>query len=143
MGPSRLKGALSMMIPQTQDDLKTGFVVEYLPSQTFKMRRNMETISGLIDDLKSVEQAVFLILNTERYEWLIHSWNYGVELQSLVGKDVEFCIPEIERRVREALLQDDRITSVQDFEFEVNRPDVKIGSITADELSEYVPIQMY
>lgn len=112
------------MIPQIQDDLKTDFVFERLPSQTFKMRRNTQTISGTIDDLKSVEQAIFLILNTERYKWLIHSWNYGVELQSLIGKDVEFCIPEIERRVREALLQDDRIRSVQDFEFEVNKKKV-------------------
>jgi len=30
---------------------------------------------------------------------LIHSWDYGVELHNLIGKDVEYCIPEIERRV--------------------------------------------
>ena len=33
-------------------------------------------------------------------------------------------IPEIERRVREALLQDDRITAVQNFEFTVNKKKV-------------------
>ena len=58
------------------------------------------------------------------YEWLIHSWDYGVELHNLIGKDVEYCIPEIERRVREALLQDDRITAVQNFEFTVNKKKV-------------------
>ena len=42
----------------------------------------------------------------------------------LIGKDVEYCIPEIERRVREALLQDDRITAVQNFEFTVNKKKV-------------------
>lgn len=60
----------------------------------------------------------------EKYEWLIHSWDYGVELHNLIGKDVEYCIPEIERRVREALLQDDRITAVQNFEFTVNKKKV-------------------
>ena len=109
------------MIPQTGDDLQLDFEIETLPSLTPKMNHNTLTIAGLIDQRKAVEQAVFLILNTERYQWLIHSWDYGVELHSLIGKDVEYCIPEIERRVREALLQDDRITAVEQFEFEVNK----------------------
>lgn len=71
-----------------------------------------------------MEQAVFLILNVERYEWLIYSWNYGFEKKSLIGKPVDFCIPEIERRVKEALLQDDRITAVENFQFEVNKKKV-------------------
>ncbi len=64
------------------------------------------------------------ILNTERYAWLIHSWNYGVELHSLIGQDPDFCIPEIERCVREALLQDDRITAVDDFSFEKHKKSI-------------------
>lgn len=112
------------MIPQTGDDLKQDFTIETLPSRTFRMNHSTLTISGTIDQIKAVEQAVFLILNTERYAWLIHSWDYGVELHNLIGKDVEYCLPEIERRVKEALLQDDRITAVQNFEFEVNKKNV-------------------
>lgn len=112
------------MIPRVQDDLKQDFTFEILPSRTFRMNHNSLTIIGTIDQIQAVEQAVFLILNTERYQWLIHSWDYGVELHDLIGKDVEFCIPEIERRVREALLQDDRITAVENFEFTVNKKQV-------------------
>ena len=112
------------MIPQVQDDLRQDFTFSVLPSRTFKMNHDTKTITGTIDQVRAVEQAVFLILNTERYEWLIHSWDYGVELHNLIGKDVEYCIPEIERRVREALLQDDRITAVQNFEFTVNKKKV-------------------
>ena len=112
------------MIPQVQDDLKQDFTFEVLPSRTFRMNHNSLTIIGTIDQIQAVEQAVFLILNTERYQWLIHSWNYGVELHHLIGKDVEYCIPEIERRVKEALLQDDRITAVENFQFEVNKKKV-------------------
>ena len=112
------------MIPQTGDDLRQGFVFETLPSRTFRLNYDALTITGTIDEIKAVEQAVYLILNTERYQWLIHSWDYGVELHNLIGKDVEYCIPEIERRVREALLQDDRITAVQNFEFTVNKKKV-------------------
>jgi hypothetical protein len=113
-----------VVIPQTGDDLRQDFVFTTLPSKTFKMNYDRLTISGTIDQIQAVEQAVFLILNTERYQWLIFSWNYGVELHNLIGKDVEYCIPEIERRIREALLQDDRITAVQDFQFEVNKKKV-------------------
>ena len=109
------------MIPQNGDDLRQDFVFTTLPSRTLKMDHDWKTITGTIDQIQAVEQAVFLILTTERYQWLIFSWDYGVELQNLIGKDPEYCIPEIERRIREALLQDDMITAVENFEFELNK----------------------
>ena len=109
------------MIPQTGDDLRQDFVFTTLPSRTLKMDHDYKTINGTIDQIQAVEQAVFLILTTERYQWLIFSWDYGVELQNLIGKDPEYCIPEIERRIREALLQDGRITAVENFQFELNK----------------------
>ena len=112
------------MIPQTGDDLRQDFVFTTLPSRTLKMDHDWKTINGTIDQIQAVEQAVFLILTTERYQWLIFSWNYGVELQNLIGKDPEFCVPEIERRIREALLQEDRITAVENFPFDVNKKQV-------------------
>lgn len=113
------------MIPQTGQDLRQDFVFKTLPSRTFRMNHNPQTITGTVDQIQAVEQAIFLILNTERYHWLIHSWNYGVELHDLIGKDPEYCIPEIERRIREALLQDDRITAVENFKFTVNKKQVQ------------------
>ena len=112
------------MIPQVQDDIRQDFTFEALPSKTFRLNHNNLTVTGTIDQIQAVEQAVFLFLNVERYQWLIFSWNYGVELHNLIGKDPEYCLPEIERRVREALLQDDRITTVQDFQFEINKKQV-------------------
>lgn len=107
-----------------QDDLQYDFEFERLPSNTFRMLHDTETVKGNIDRIQSVAQAVFLILNTERYEWLIHSWGYGAELGDLIGKDPAYAIPEIERRIREALLQDDRITAVENFVFTVNKKKV-------------------
>lgn len=112
------------MIPQVQDDIKQDFTIETLPSRTFRMNHNNLTIIGTIDEIQAVEQAVFLILNVERYEWLIYSWNYGFEKKRLIGKPVDYCIPEIERSIKEALLQDDRITAVENFQFEVNKKKV-------------------
>ena len=55
---------------------------------------------------------------------MIYSWNYGFEKKRLIGKPVDYCIPEIERSIKEALLQDDRITAVDNFQFEVNKKKV-------------------
>lgn len=109
------------MIPQAQDDLKQDIVFATVPSLTFKMNYDPHTIVGTIDTIKAVGQSVFLRLNVERYQWLIYSWNYGVEFADLIGKPVDFCLSEIKRRIREALLQDDRITAVENFEFEVKK----------------------
>jgi hypothetical protein len=65
-----------------------------------------------------MKQAIYKILMTERYDWAIYSWNYGVELRDLFGKPVSYCVPEIERRVTEALTQDGRVLSVGGWAFE-------------------------
>lgn len=108
------------MLPTAyQDDLTQDFTIETQPSRTFRMDHTWQTIRGSIDQLEAVEQAIYLILNVERYEWPIYSWDYGVELQDLIGQHPDYCQAEIQRRVSEALLQDDRITAVNDFHFTV------------------------
>lgn len=109
------------MIPATNDDLKQDFEFTQLPSNTFKLHTSTETIAGYVDGLEAVKQAIYIILNVERYEYLIHSWDIGVELADLIGQPVSFCLPEIKRRITEGLLQDDRITAVDNFNFDVNK----------------------
>lgn len=114
------------MLPTAyNDDLIHDFVIEYLPSRTPGLDRNRQICSGMVDTIQAVEQAVYLILNVNRYQWLIYSWDYGVEFQDLFGKPVRYCVTEIERRITEALLQDDRITSIRDFRFETEKRMVK------------------
>lgn len=79
------------------------------------------TIDGYIDGLESVKQAIYLILNTERYQYVIYSWDYGVELLDLYGKPMSYVIAELPRRIEEALTQDNRIEQVTDFEFTKSR----------------------
>ena len=106
------------MIPQGNDDLQHDFEIVELPSKSFRLNTGTNIMTGLVNNQEAVKQAIYIILNVERYEYLIHSWNFGVELADLYGKPLSFCFPEIKRRVTEALLQDDRITGVDDFTFE-------------------------
>lgn len=80
----------------------------------------VDRINGNVDDLESVKQAVYLILGTERYQFPIYSWDYGVELIDLFGKPMPYVMSELPRRIKDALIQDNRIEDVVNFEFEVN-----------------------
>lgn len=82
---------------------------------------NMDRISGYIDGLEAVIQTIYLILSIERYKYVIYSWDYGVELLDLIGKPMPYVMSELPRRIKDALIQDNRIDDVIDFEFEVNR----------------------
>lgn len=98
--------------------------VEY-PTKTYKIEVNsddeQDRINGYTDDLEAIQQAIYLILNTERYAFPIYSWDYGIELIDLIGKPMPYVMSETPRRVKEALIQDDRITDVKDFTFEKNK----------------------
>lgn len=95
------------------------------PTETYKIEVRTEPeedrIKGYTDDLDAIQQAIYLILNTERYEFPIYSWDYGVELVDLIGKPIPYVMSELPRRVKDALIQDDRIADVKDFTFEINK----------------------
>lgn len=99
---------------------------EIVDSPTFSYRMDIidsslnltERIRGYTDEKEAMEQAVYKILLTERYQYQIYSWNYGIELNDLFGKPIPYCCVELERRIREALIQDERVVEVYDFEFE-------------------------
>ncbi len=91
-------------------------------------------IKGYCDERRAVEQAIFKIMSTERYEYLIYSWNYGIELADLYGQPIPYVYAEIQRRIEEALLADDRISKVNNFLFSHTGGDVLV---TFDAITEY------
>lgn len=116
-------------IDDINDIIPNDFEVVQQPSYTYKMvlpTREDEptTFKGKTDELEAVQQAVYKILNTERYTYPIYSWNYGIELKDLFGQPIPWVYPELERRITEALVWDDRINSVTDFEFNNVKNDV-------------------
>lgn len=115
------------MIP-TSGILNTNLQEVKLPSATYAIAytSDADRVLGYVDGLRAVQQAVYLILNTERYEFPIYSWGYGVELQDLYGKPTTYVTPELERRIREALLADNRIISVNKFEFTRNKGKIHV-----------------
>lgn len=86
-------------------------------SNTYKLNIKKNNISGFIDEINAVKQAVYLILNIERYRYLIYDWDYGFEISDLIGQDIDIIQIEIQKRISDALKQDERITNVYDFIF--------------------------
>lgn len=86
-----------------------------MPSKTFFIDFEKKKIVGMVDDKKAIEQSIYLALKTERYNYLIFSWNYGEEIHKLVGKSKDLARAELPRLLNECLLVDDRISSLEDI----------------------------
>lgn len=106
------------MLPDSGSILKQDFKIVERPSKTYRFQAGK--ITGYADGLEAVRQAIFCILNTERFDYLIYSWNYGTELKGLFGKPMGLVKSKLKKRIREALMQDDRIQSVDAFSFETS-----------------------
>lgn len=99
------------MIPQIENSLNRDLEIISYPTKTYKLRENQ--ITGKVDDIEAIKQAVEHILKIERYAYLIYDDNYGVELQKYIGESKEYLEATIEDTLKEALTQDDRILDVR------------------------------
>lgn len=91
-------------------------------SRTYYLDKQNERIISITDDyIKAVEQAVYMILSIERYDYVMYSWNYGIELRDLFGRERQYVIPMLTTRIKEALIQDERIESVGEFKISINK----------------------
>lgn len=110
-------------------------------TRTYKMDLDAGRVAGFVDGTEAVKQAILKILLTERFDFLIYSWNYGVELNAVVGKSYQVFSSEIKRVIREALLADSRITEVTDFKItQIDKRTVHVG-FTAETIFGEIPIE--
>lgn len=104
-----------MSVPQGSV-LQREIVFEQQPSRTYKLDLQRKRMVGKTDGLDAVKQSVYKILKTERFAHLIYDASYGFEGHGLIGHDPLFVQSELRRRISEALLQDDRVTDITDFQ---------------------------
>lgn len=119
------------MIPSTTAFLEQDFEITEQPTHTYKMNLESNLIRGYTDGQEAMKQAIYKILNTERYQYVMYSWNYGIELLDLYGEPVSYVCPELERKITEALTWDDRIQSVDNFEFNISKKGEILVTFTA------------
>jgi len=112
-----------MQITPETYDFNAEFQTEQFANKTYKINFEEKRIIGEIDDLEAVKQAVYKILHTERFNSLVYSWDYGVEFENLIGKDYDFILGDLQRRIEEALLQDDRIERIENVKVDKKQND--------------------
>jgi len=91
-----------------------------IPNKTYKLDLSTGRVAGYVDKLEAIKQAVFKILQTERYNFLIYDWNYGSEFANLLNKNFDYVKKDIQRVIKEALTADVRIKNVTDFDIQQN-----------------------
>ena len=95
-------------LPTTGENLDLiGFELEEQPSYTHKLDIEGQRVAGMTDKREA-----------------IYSRNYGSELVDLIGQPMDYAMSEMKRRITDALMQDDRITGVDDWTFETGRKSV-------------------
>lgn len=85
------------------------------PGLTYKIDTNTNRITTMIDNDDSIIQAVHKNLNTQRYAFDIYGWAYGLDMEMFVAEDLEYIQLHLPKYLRESLLRDDRIVSVDNI----------------------------
>lgn len=107
------------LTPSTSTSERVTLKTESAPSKTYEFDFDSGDFTGnKIDNDASIRQFIRKALATPRYRHLIYSFNYGHELEDIIelNLDIDVLNVEIPRMIREALLYDDRIIDVTDFE---------------------------
>ncbi|MDE6875776.1 MAG: DUF2634 domain-containing protein [Lachnospiraceae bacterium] len=107
------------MIPGSAAFLSQDFGREEQPTHTYRMDMSAGRMRGCTDGIVAMAQAISKTLLTERFRYAMYSGDYGIETEDLYGQPTSYVFPELERRIREALLWDDRVLEVVDFEFDI------------------------
>lgn len=102
-------------LPTGGIDLSGGVEYRRFPSRTWSINKETNRIEGYADRLTAVAQAAEIIINTERFEWQIYRAFSGVRLDDLLGLESDFVAAELQRRIREALSMDNRISGISDY----------------------------
>ena len=103
------------MLTPVIDESLADAVDEPASSLGYALDATQGRVRGNVDELKAVLQAVLMILATEKGEHGIYGADYGLKTVDLIGKPYNYITNELQRRIKEALLQDDRIAAVHSF----------------------------
>lgn len=112
-------------------DLKTPelYQSDIKPSRTYYLDFANGEIKGMVDGRAAIEQFIHKVLKTPRYRYPIYSANYGCEIDQLIGQGFTgpFIEAEIIRVTTEALIYDERVDRVYNFDITADGDNVWIN----------------
>ena len=108
------------VLPENSIDLSGGVEFVAQPSLTWKIDHAAGRIAGTCDGHDAVKQAVEIILNVEQPA-------SGMLWEGLVGQDAGYVAAELQRRLQDALLTDDRITGLKNYEYSIDGQNLTVS----------------
>ncbi|MDN8592017.1 DUF2634 domain-containing protein [Paenibacillus sp. 11B] len=96
------------------------FTSEIQPTRTYSFDPVTGEIGRAIEGLPAMKQFIIKTLRTIRFEHVIYPESYGAESDTVVGlaTSAGFIASELPRVITEALIYDERISEVKDFDVE-------------------------
>lgn len=129
------------LLPDNTFDIGETINIVSQPSYTYYFDIDRKKIVGYVDGIEAIKQAIYKIIGTERYDYLIYDWDYGIEFNNVIGKDPLFIYADLERIFTEALTQDSRILSISDFDITQTELDEFLLSFTANTIEGDIQIE--
>lgn len=105
---------------------------------------NTNTLTGkLLEGKEALKMWIYKALLTSRYIHPIYSWDYGQDLDELIGQayEVDYIKSEVERRVTECLMINERITRCHNFDINLIDDNLQIN-FTAETIFGEVTINV-
>ncbi|MFD2671029.1 DUF2634 domain-containing protein [Marinicrinis sediminis] len=108
-------------------------VSDLSPSQTYGFDFDRGTFTGRIQGMNAIRQWINKALLTARNRFLIYDDQYGSELEELLESNSSSSLirMEIPRLIKEALIYDERIIEVRDFQL-TEQPEGWLVSFTVE-----------
>jgi len=97
-----------------------------------------------VEDVEALKIWIMKAIYTARYRWPIYSWNYGSEIEDLIGRDLSQGVleSEVKRMIEEAIEDHSCIVDVKEFSVE-KEGDVLNVTLTVDTtLNEEVEVSI-
>ena len=101
------------------------------PDLTWWRDPDTNRIVGMADGHKAVAQAVEVMLLVERFRWQIYKPFFGMQWEGLLGQNPGYVAAELQRRIREAVTIDDRVTGISNFSYTISG-DTMTAQVTVD-----------
>ena len=91
---------------------------------------NTSQLTGkILEDKAALKMWIYKALLTKRYIYPIYSWDYGQDLEELIGQgyETDYIKSEVERRITDCLLVNKRITGCHGFEVNLINDQLQIS----------------
>lgn len=110
--------------PQTEKNIQNS---EISPSKSWKIDFKNGKVIGETDNAEALRQSIFLRLKTDLGRYIIFSDDYGSDLSQLVSCDNETVKTEINNKIIDCLIGDERINEVYNIKVSVASDSLKIS----------------